>query len=387
MFHQSKTRLIWSGLLAAAIACTAMANASAAGPSNVAPWIKNATLIGAAPANRSVTIAVHLSLNNTAGLKALVAEVSSPSSRQYGRYLTPAEFGQRFAPESTGVNAVKAMLEHAGMTDIQVGPHGVYVSAVATVAQLRSDLPCEPEHVRLQGHDPARQQGGAHPSRRAGRESPVRRGPGRHDIAPATLSSLGHHGQRSSRRPRQPPPTAVTPPPVAAGNGSPYCNHYFGAGALVAKLSTAADVYGAAIPWLACGYTPQQIQAAYGLNKVTKYNGKGVTVAIVDAYASPTLMADANRYAANHDLPKLKTGVNFSQIIPLGIYDVSPTEACGPYGWWEEQSLDMAAVHGARAGRQHRLRRLAGLQHFARHRLLQHALQPCCRRRHRQLGQ
>src|ERR1700677_3063634 len=132
VFYQSKTRLIWSGLLAAAIACTAMANSSAAGPSNVAAWVKNATLVGTATADRSVTIAVHLSLNNTAALKALVTEVSSPSSRQYGRYLTSAEFGQRFAPDTTGVNAVKAMLEHAGMTDIQVGPHGVYVSAVAT---------------------------------------------------------------------------------------------------------------------------------------------------------------------------------------------------------------------------------------------------------------
>jgi len=30
--------------------------------------------------------------------------------------------------------------------------------------------------------------------------------------------------------------------------------------------------------------------------------GTGVTVAIVDAYASPTLLADGNRYAANHSL-------------------------------------------------------------------------------------
>ena len=36
------------------------------------------------------------------------------------------------------MNAAKALLEHAGMTNVQVGPHGVYVSAVATVGQLRS---------------------------------------------------------------------------------------------------------------------------------------------------------------------------------------------------------------------------------------------------------
>jgi subtilase family serine protease len=117
----------------------------------------------------------------------------------------------------------------------------------------------------------------------------------------------------------------------------------------VATLSTAAGEYGAAIPWLNCGYTPQQIRAAYGLNKV-KYTGTGVTVAIIDAYASPTLLADSNRYAANHDLPKLVNGENFSEIIPIGIYDVSPSETCGPYGWWGEESLDMAAVHGSAPG-------------------------------------
>ena len=57
---------------------------------------------------------------------------------------------------------------------------------------------------------------------------------------------------------------------------------------LVGTLSTAADVYGAAIPWLNCAYTPTQIREAYGLSKVN-YDGSGVTVAIVDAYASPTL--------------------------------------------------------------------------------------------------
>jgi len=136
---------------------------------------------------------------------------------------------------------------------------------------------------------------------------------------------------------------------VAAGNPSPYCNHIYGAGALVAKLSTAADVYGAAIPWLDCGYTPLQIRNAYGLSKVN-YNGKGVTVAIVDAFASPTLLADANRYAANHALPALKLGVNFSQIIPVGAYNVAAANVANAYGWWTEQSLDMAAVHGAAPG-------------------------------------
>ena len=97
-----------------------------------------------------------------------------------------------------------------------------------------------------------------------------------------------------------------------------------------------------------CGYTPQQVQAAYGFNKV-KFDGTGVTVAIVDAFASPTLLADGNRYAANHGLPPL-TADNFTQIIPKGIYDVPAAQVTNAYGWWGEESLDLAAVHGSAPG-------------------------------------
>jgi subtilase family serine protease len=348
---QFKTRLVLGGLMAGALAC-AVTMASAAGtPSSsasghVAGWVKNAAMVGPAPANRSVSIAVHLELKNAAGLKTFVAEVSSPTSKQYGRYLTVEEFGQRFAPSSADVNAVKAMLEHAGMTDLQVGPHGVYVSATATVSQLRNTFHVTQNLYSYKGM-----------TLRANKEEPK---------IPAALAGkiLYIEGLDDTTSLRQPfhrsvtmgaltapaaAKSAVTPPPVAANLPSPYCNTYYGAGALVATLSTAAGEYGAAIPWLNCGYTPQQIRAAYGLNKV-KYTGTGVTVAIIDAYASPTLLADSNRYAANHSLPKLVTGENFSEIIPIGIYNVSPSESCGPYGWWGEQSLDMAAVHGSAPG-------------------------------------
>jgi subtilase family serine protease len=352
VINRFETRLVLGGVMAAVLACgTTMASAAGTSSStasgHVAGWVKNAAMVGPAPANRSVSVAVHLALKNNASLKTFVAEVSSPTSKQYGRYLTVEEFGQRFAPSAADVNAVKAMLEHAGMSDLQIGPHGVYVSATATVSQLRSTFHVTQNLYSYKGM-----------TLRANKEEPT---------IPAALAGkiLYIEGLDDTTSLRQPfhrsvtmgalaapaaaAKSAVTPPPVAASLPSPYCNTYYGAGALVATLSTAASEYGAAIPWLNCGYTPQQIRAAYGLNKV-KYTGTGVTVAIIDAYASPTLLADSNRYAANHNLPKLEKGVNFSEIIPIGIYNVSPSESCGPYGWWGEQSLDMAAVHGSAPG-------------------------------------
>jgi subtilase family serine protease len=370
MLTRNNIRSIYGSLLAVAFTCLSAAAHSAV-PStanNVAGWVGKATKIGTAAGDQAVTIAVHLALTNPASLKQLVAEVSSPTSRQYGRYITPEEFGRRFGPAASDVRAVEALLRHAGMTEIAVGPHGMYVSAKATVNQLRTafgvsqdlyaykgmTLRANPEQPRLpaalaekivyvEGLDDStllRQ-----PQHRSATMGPLV-APGVASAASANPGAIGPEAAPESAASKP----AVTPPPVAAGNPSPYCNSHFGAGALVATLSTAAGDYGAAIPWLNCGYTPQQIRAAYGLNKVTKYDGAGVTVAIIDAYASPTLLADGNRYAANHTLPKLAPGKNFTQNIPLGIYDVSPSEACGPYGWWLEQSLDLASVHGAAPG-------------------------------------
>jgi subtilase family serine protease len=349
MFKKSKKGLISGGLLAAAAVCTVTAAQAATATGNVAGWVKNAALVGSAPASQSVTIAVHLALQNSTSLKALVADVSSPKSRDYGHYLTTEEFAQRFSAPAASVNAVKSLLENAGMTHVLAGPNGAYVSATATVSQLRTAFHVTQNLYSYKGLTlRANKEEPTIPAALAGKilyiggldDTAALRQPYHHSVVMGAL--VAPKAAAASTTP-------VTPPPVAAGNPSPFCNTEFGSSAIVAKLSTAADVYGAAIPWLDCGYTPAQIRGAYGLSAVT-YNGKGITVAIVDAFASPTLLADANRYAANHNLPALTVGKNFSQIIPAGAYNVPAANVANAYGWWEEQSLDVSAVHGSAPG-------------------------------------
>jgi len=349
VMKHSGFRIIIGGLVSAAFACTAMAAETSTVAGNVATWVKSAKLMSSASAGTSVTIAVHMSVKNLAGLKSLAAEVSNPKSKEYGRYITPQQFGERFAPAAADVAAVKTLLERAGMTHVTEGPHGVYVTADATVAQLRTAFKVTQNLYSYKGKTlRANTNAPTIPASLAGKvlfiegldDSAALRRPFHHS---ATMGEL--HAPASTEKSSAP---AVTPPPVASNNPPAHCNTNYGSAETVPTLTTAADVYGAAIPWMNCGYTPQQIQAAYGLNKV-HYTGKGITVAIVDAYASPTLESDGNRYSANHDLPKL-TSANFSQLIPAGIYDVSPDEPCDPYGWWGEESLDVDAVHGAAPG-------------------------------------
>ena len=348
MIRTSSKRVTRASIGAIMIGCAipAAAHAATTVPGNVATWVASAARTGTASDSQSVNIAVHLALADIDGLTAFVAQVSKPGSAGYGRYLTRTQFDARFAPAAADVAAVQAMLRSAGMSNIQVGPLGAYVSATATVKQLRTTFDVSQDLYRYGSL-----------TMRSNREAPT---------IPASLAGkiLFIEGLDDTGSLRQPQhvsaiagpliapaaasTAAVTPPPVASQDPSPYCDHTIGD--LKATLSTAPSPYAKTLPWLNCGYTPQQIQSAYGLNPFNiGLDGAGVTVAIVDAYASPTLQADGNHYAATHHLPALTTA-NFKQIIPAGVYDVPAAEVTNAYGWWTEESLDVASVHGSAPG-------------------------------------
>jgi subtilase family serine protease len=99
-----------------------------------------------------------------------------------------------------------------------------------------------------------------------------------------------------------------------------------------------------------CGYTPSQLQSAYGESSLIKQgiDGRGVTVAITDAYAAPTMLKDAQKYNQVHGQPLFKAG-QYSQITPEADgYDAE--DLCGPQGWYGEESLDVEAVHAMAPG-------------------------------------
>jgi subtilase family serine protease len=90
------------------------------------------------------------------------------------------------------------------------------------------------------------------------------------------------------------PAEKEAPPPAGFRNPQP-CSSYWGQ-----KLDTAdaASLYAPFTypqPYDICGYTPAQLRGAYGLNHTVAGgdDGKGVTIAIVDAHDSPNLLANA----------------------------------------------------------------------------------------------
>ena len=117
------------------------------------------------------------------------------------------------------------------------------------------------------------------------------------------------------------------------------CSQYY-----AQKIATTEpSAYGKHQPWNVCGYTPAQVRGAYGVSQ-SGMTGKGQTVAIVDAYASPTMQSDANQFATVVGDKPFRPG-QYQQYLPGTFTDTAANE-CDAAGWYGEQTLDVESVHG-----------------------------------------
>jgi subtilase family serine protease len=318
---------------------------------NVPHWASSTNHVASAPESDRVTIVAFLSLRNQTALKDLIAAQASPASTRYGQYLTPEQFHAQFSPKAADVERVQRSLEKLGFHIDHVPASGLFVSASGSVAQVKATFGVSQELYSYKGK-----------ILRANAETPripasisdvVTYVAGLDQIAMLRKPShvrmneaAGNATRAAARAPTSYHVAPNAPPPVAANLPSIVCSNYFGDHS--ATLSTPTSPYPKTLPWVLCGYDPQQVRAAYGSDQV-RQDGSGVKVGIVDIYASPTIVDDGNRYAKNHHLPRL-TNRNFRQIVQPGIYDVPADDPCGPQGWYEEESLDVAAVHSMAPG-------------------------------------
>ena len=136
-----KALLIVVMLLIAVTAFTLVGGAGAA-PSptaklagSVPSWATSANFKSSASTTAYVGFRVYLDWRNEAGAEALARAVSDPSSSSYGRYLTPAQFRQQFAPSQSQVLAVQSWLRSNGFAVDYTPANNHYVAAEGTVAQ------------------------------------------------------------------------------------------------------------------------------------------------------------------------------------------------------------------------------------------------------------
>jgi subtilase family serine protease len=316
----------------AGLALAATMTAWAESGSAHSPWVHRATKVAPADENQQVTIALHLKLHNETTLVQLIKQLYDPASNQYGHFLTSAQFRAQFAPTAGDVQAVADVLAQHGLTAVPT-ESPLYVKFMGTVGQVNEAFQVSQNYYSYKSK-----------TLRSQDTSPV---------LPDKLADLVVYAniddtrtlvhplyRRAGEDPNAPPPAPTAP--------LAFCSTYWSDH--VASVSPAPTPYGASgtVPWAICGYTPQQLRAAYGVDKTTR-DGSGVRVGVVDAFASPTIFSDINTYASRHGLPPF-TSANFSQIIPAGIYNVPATDPCGPQGWYMEESLDIESVHSMAPG-------------------------------------
>ncbi len=357
--------LVAVALLLAALA--APAAAATAGPRTVLPtgtpdWATPAADLGRAAPADPVRLNVVLGLRDEAAATALALAVADPASAQYGQYLTPPEFHSRFAPTDAQLAGVRQWLEAAGLRVGDVPANHRFVPATGTVAQAEAAFA-----TRLDRYAPASTVGR------------VVRAPAAAVTVPASLAGVvvgvgGLHDSPRSSSPRTSSPqpggagdanavdrgeaTAAVPPPATGDQAPPPdafvnarpCSAYWGE-----QLATGLPkAYGQVQPYAPCGYLPSQLQGAYGVAALAAagIDGSGVTVAITDAYASPTVLADANSYATRHGQPAFAPG-QFNQVTPpayrRGFADPAG-DTCTERGWYGEETLDVEAVHALAPG-------------------------------------
>ncbi len=278
-------------------------------------WATDTADRGAVPAAKTVTARVYLAGRDAKGLAAYARAVSDPKSPSYGKFLTARQAKDRFGATRDQISGVTRWLTSAGLA--VTGRNDHYLTVTGDAAAARKAFGTELHTYVKDGrtyHAPARNA-----------SVPA-------DLGGAVLTVVGLNDAPRLAHHRE----TLPPPSPLFRNAGPFSTYYG------SNVNTALpSAYGGPAPYAVKGYTGKQLRAAYGAKNFT---GKGVTVAVTDAYASPTIAKDLGEYARrNGDKPYRKG--QYAQVLPADWTRTGPQE-CDAAGWYGEQTLDIEAVHG-----------------------------------------
>jgi len=264
-------------------------------PGSVPSWATAHNRVGAADPSTDVGFRVYLGWRDGSAASALAQAVSDPKSASYGKYLTPTQFRTRFAPTQAQVGTVQSWLRSQGFS-VQYTPlNNHYVSVEGTLAQAATAFGVSFGRYRVNGL--------------------TVRSPSANLTVPSSLSGVvaGVLGLDESAQFVHTNHISGDAPPSPAFVNAPPCSTYW---AETPATGFTNPYGGDTLPYAPCGYTPQQIKGGYG---ISGYDGAGQTVAIIDAYASPTIVQDANQWSTRRGLPMLKAN-QLTQVVAPGTY-------------------------------------------------------------------
>jgi subtilase family serine protease len=339
----SRRRLASAVLAAGALGASSLTLAFGASGAQAAATAGRVTIAGTHPswavsAHRTsgrpagtVSSRVYLAARDAAGMAALATAESTPGNRHYRHFLSPAQVQARFGASARQVSAVKSWLRGAGLTVTGTSTHVAdgYVAARGPLAAASRAFGVQFAQYRLAGQGLVRapQQAASVPA----------------GLAASVLSVSGLSTARQTMRPSAVKAPAARPARLPAPGPNFWvarpCGSYYNQKVATSKPTA----YGKHQHWAVCGYTPRQVRSVYGVTS-SGMTGMGQTVAIVDAYASPTMLGDANKYAAAVGDKPFASG-QYRQFLPGAFTDAGANQCDAP-GWYGEQTLDVESVHG-----------------------------------------
>jgi subtilase family serine protease len=323
-------------------ATVASASASAASPAaisgTVPAWATASADRGQVASGTSVDSTIYLAGQDQAGLASYAAAVSTPGNASYHKYLSTSQVQAAFGTTSAQLAAVEGWVRSAGLHVVSANSDEVQVSGTAAQSEAAYGTSLHNYSVK----------GGTYYAPASDVKAPAA-------VAGDVLTVGGLTNMKTVMAPNNLISTAQSeyqvtgqkPTMTKQSDGAYYigqtpCSSYYGQ----VKDTTAPVLDGTKNnPYAVCGYTPSQLRSAYGVTGVT---GKGVTIAIVDAYGSSDIVADANEYAKNHGDPAFKSGQFLDTETPA---DWTNEDACGgPAGWAPEEHIDVESAHALAPG-------------------------------------
>jgi len=342
-------------LVRVAAACFSLiagpAPASVAVPDVGAPQIiRHSTDLGPVAASKPMEITFWLKLRDAHSLDTLLASQHAGSAP----YLSQAQIDAQYAPAAHDVATVSRFLESRGFKVTGVGPHNMFVRVSGTVEQVEQTLKVELHQYRLKEMTFRASPTGA--------KLPLEIAPivaavgGLSDLgAMPTVARVPQSSRAQTNIARQTDAERAPPSPRALGanpSGLVFSNQCFAGVTTVnfsgngATATYQGNRYGqninntAAGTLAPCGYQPSDVQNAYGMSALSRtgLDGRGETVAIVDAYGSITIAQDAAAFSAAMGLPPVNLTI-------IGTPTESNYSTDANATWATETTLDVEWVH------------------------------------------
>lgn len=302
---------------------------------NTPGWVNNAQNLGAADANQTIDLTVWLKLHNEGKLQQQLHDLYTPGSSSYHKWVSQGDFDASYSPTAQETKAVSNFLSAHGFTIQSTAENNFYIHVTGTVAAAEKAF-----HVQINNYSYHGQ------SFRSNAADPSVNDPSGGNIANVTgLDDASGYHSFAQR------PALVDGDGVSPNNAVIWqvlCGGFDTTKTLNINNGTTATYKG----FVPCGYGAKELQKAYGIDQLVAQgiDGRGQTVAIVDAYGSPTILQDANAYSKAYDLPQLVQGQNFDVVTPPGITNIKEGPTRDPLGWQGEVTLDVEMVHAMAPG-------------------------------------